>query len=78
MDNNRKVLTDEELEQVAGGKDGNLMDFSNIEKTYQQNFNISGNSQVNCRSLQTKESCDENSHCIWKNIIFNSYLCDYK
>ena len=69
-DNKKKVLTDEELQEVSGGYDP----FEGINEIGSY---VGGNSDSNatskscgigassCISLTTKESCEKNPKCQW-------------
>ena len=52
----RKVLSDEELEQVSGGS---------LRSNALSRSRERGCKPSNCLSLRTKEECEQNSTCEW-------------
>lgn len=73
-DNKKKVLTDEELQEVSGGFDYNESMkklFNDMSSTYgssNSGFNVSGSGGLgtssSCISF-SKESCEKNPKCYW-------------
>jgi bacteriocin-like protein len=65
-DNKKKILTDEELQEVSGGiyEVGDIGSYVGSDNDGTGAWKTSSN-PFNCTSLTTKESCEKKTLCKW-------------